>query len=200
MGELSILRTGAANMASVVAAFERLGVEPVITSDPSEVLRAGRLVLPGVGTFDAVATALYEAGLAEPLRQRLREGRPTLAICLGLQLLAASSEESGNATGLGILPGRVRRLPKSVVVPQLGWNRVEVDGGCRLLESGTAYYANSFCLKKAAPGWSVAWSEHGDRFVAAVEKGPVLACQFHPELSGAWGEALLSRWLEVKQC
>jgi imidazole glycerol phosphate synthase glutamine amidotransferase subunit len=200
MNRVPVLKTGSANLASVVAAFERLGAQPFVTIDEQDVRDSERLVVPGVGSFAAVITSLADNGLVEPLRRRLQSGRPTLAICLGLQLFAASSEESEGVRGLGVLPGRVRRLPDSVVVPQLGWNQVSADSECRLLDGGAAYYANSYCLEEAAPEWSVAWSEHGTRFVAALERGPVLACQFHPELSGRWGAALLERWMEASRC
>jgi len=97
--------------------------------------------------------------------------------------------------GLGVLPVRVRRIPDTVRVPQLGWNRLEVESGCRLLEPGYAYFANSYCLVDQPDGWKGAFATHGLRMVAALERGPVLACQFHPELSGPWGAALLKRWL-----
>ena len=200
MSGVKILRTGAANLASVVAAFERLDADPSITTDFEDVLSAPSLVVPGVGSFAAVVQALTELGLKEPLRQRVLDRRPTLAVCLGLQLLASASDEGDGVEGLGVIPGRVRRLPDSVVVPQLGWNRVEAEPTCRLLQDGAAYFANSYALPESAPGWSTAWSEHGAQFVAALESGPVLACQFHPELSGTWGSALLERWLEVARC
>ena len=97
---------------------------------------------------------------------------------------------------MAVLPGRVGRFPESVRVPQFGWNRVEPEPGCRLLEPGYAYFANSYRVLEA-PGCSVATAEHGGRFVAALEQGRVLACQFHPELSGAYGHELIARWLEA---
>ena len=198
-----IVRTGAANLASVVAAFARLGCATEVSADPGAVAAAARVVLPGVGAFAPVARALRAAGLDRLLVERVAAGRPTLAICLGLQLLAAASEEGEGTPGLGVLPATVRRFPATVVVPQLGWNRVAAGPGCRLLSDGAAYYANSYRLVEAPPGWAVASSDHGGEFVAAVERGAVLACQFHPELSGAWGAALLRRWLdgaEVTPC
>jgi len=194
------VRTGSANLASVVAALERAGRTPRLVEDADTVAPAERLVLPGVGAFGAVMARLVELGLVGTLTERIAAGRPTLAICLGLQVLAEGSEESPGVAGLGVVSGRVTRLPENVVVPQLGWNRVEADPGCRLLVDGAAYFANSFKLDSAPEGWSVAWSDHGGRFVAALERGAVLGCQFHPELSGAWGAALLERWLEASPC
>jgi imidazole glycerol phosphate synthase glutamine amidotransferase subunit len=197
-----IVRTGAANLASVVAAFERLGWSVKVTDNSFAVSKARRLVLPGVGAFAPVARRLAESRLGEAIRRRVEGDLPTLAVCLGLQLLAAGSEEGEGARGLGVLPVNASRFPSDVVVPQLGWNTVEAEPGCRMLTDGAAYFANSFKLDERPPGWKAAWSEHGGRFVAALERGEVLGCQFHPELSGSWGQALLRRWLgeEVPPC
>jgi imidazole glycerol phosphate synthase glutamine amidotransferase subunit len=194
--DVLIVRTGAANLASVVAAFERLGRSVKITDNAFAVRKAKRVVLPGVGAFAPVAKRLGENGLGEAIRFRVEEDLPTLAVCLGLHLLAVGSEEGEEADGLGLLEVVASRYPKSVVVPQLGWNTVEVDEECRLLQEGAAYFANSYRFTDRPPGWQVAWSDHGGPFVAAVERGNVLGCQFHPELSGSWGERLVERWLQ----
>jgi imidazole glycerol phosphate synthase glutamine amidotransferase subunit len=200
MSDVIVIRTGTANLASVVAAMRRAGRQVRVSSKPEDVTDAERLVLPGVGSFGAVVGRIDELGLRRPLLDRLQSGRPTLAICLGLQLLAAASDENPEAPGLGLLPTTVTRFPDTVRVPQLGWNRVQALDGCRLLSDGVAYFANSYRLEEIADGWSSAISEHGGRFVAAFERGSVLACQFHPELSGVWGQALIERWLEADPC
>jgi imidazole glycerol phosphate synthase glutamine amidotransferase subunit len=193
-----IVRTGVANLASVVAAFRRLGVEPAFSSRPEEVASAEAVVLPGVGAFEAAMHALRAAGLDAAIRDRVLAGRPTLCVCLGLQLLCEGSEEAPRMSGLGVIPHMVTRYPDSVRVPQLGWNRVEPEQGCRMLVSGYGYFANSYRLADAPTGWEVAWSDHGGRFVAAMERDGVLACQFHLELSGPWGLSLLGRWLDAR--
>lgn len=195
-----IVRTGTANLASVIAAVSRAGREVEVASDPGAIAAADVLVLPGVGSFGPVARSLAEGGLVEPLVERIAADRPTLAICLGLQLLAAGSEEDPDAAGLAVLPGVARRFPRGVRVPQLGWNRIAADPGCRLLADGSAYFANSYRLEEVPAGWHGAWSDHGGRFVAALERGRVLGCQFHPELSGPWGQRLIEGWLEVASC
>ncbi len=192
-----VVRTGTANLASVVASLRRVDAEPVLCADPALLRAADRVVLPGVGALGA-AMGTLQGDLGDALRARVEAGRPTLAICLGLQLLLEGSDESPGVPALGLVPGRARRFDGDALrVPQLGWNRVEPDAGCRLLEPGYAYFAHSFYLPDAPEGWAVARTTHGVTYTSALERGPVLACQFHPELSGAWGLGLLARWLEA---
>lgn len=189
-----VVSTGVANTASVCAALRRAGVAPLVTRDAAAVSAAERLVLPGVGSFAAGMASLRAAGLIAPLRERIAAGRPTLSVCLGMQLLCASSEEAPGVAGLGVLPVSVRRLPDSARVPHLGWSQVStVDPGPAT--AGYACFAHSYALTEVPEGWGAAWARRGAPFVAAAWKGRVLACQFHPELSGAWGRALLRRWL-----
>lgn len=195
-----VVRTGTANLASVVAALKRAARTVEVTSNPDVVAAAELLVLPGVGSFGPVALRLHDLGLAELLAERIGAGRPTLAICLGLQLLAAGSEEDPDVAGLDLLPVTATRFPTTLRVPQLGWNAVEAQPGCRLLTDGAAYFANSYRIETIPDGWHGALSDHGGRFVAAVERGAVLGCQFHPELSGAWGQQLIDRWIEEATC
>ncbi|MEE4272969.1 MAG: imidazole glycerol phosphate synthase subunit HisH [Thermoanaerobaculales bacterium] len=197
MSEVVLLRTGTANLASVAAALRRAGAEVRLSDSADDAAGAERLVLPGVGAFGAVVEQIDALGLRSSLVERITAGRPTLAICLGLQVLAAGSEESPGADGLGVIPAKATALPPDVRSPQLGWNRVTASSRCNLLCDGVAYYANSYKLDAIPDGWDGALTDHGGRFVAAVERGPVLACQFHPELSGAWGQGLVERWLEA---
>jgi len=192
---VTIIETGIANTASVIAALTRCGAEVEMTRDRAQVEGAEMLVLPGVGSFGAGMERLGRDGLIEPVRERIGARRPTLAVCLGLQLLCSSSEESPGVGGLGVIDGVVGAFPDAVRRPQFGWNSVTPEPGCALIETGYAYFANSYRLQQAPRGWSAAHADHGGRFVAALENASVLACQFHPELSGAWGAALLSRWL-----
>jgi imidazole glycerol phosphate synthase glutamine amidotransferase subunit len=201
-----IVKTGVANLASVVAAFHRLGAMTTLTLDAELVAAADRVMLPGVGAFGAGMAALggRESGLGAALVSRFSSDRPTMAICLGLQLLAESSDETPGISGLSIFErshvarfaGADPRTGLPLKVPQLGWNRVTPGPGARLVEPGHAYFANSFRLERAPSGWVAAMSDYGGPFVAALERGPHLACQIHPELSGPWGQALISRWLE----
>lgn len=193
--EAVIVRTGVANVASVVAALDRLGVSAVVDDARDRVEAAELLVLPGVGSFGAGMRRLREAGLVEPLRARIRAGRPTLAMCLGLQLLGRASAETPGVAGLGVCDVEAAHFPDTVRAPQFGWNAVAPEAGDGLVAPGFAYFANSYRFETAPDGWRVSWAEHGGRFVAALERGAVLACQFHPEISGPWGAALMERWL-----
>ena len=192
-----VISTGTANLASVEAGLSRCGWTPVRVEAVEQIVAAKLLVVPGVGTLAAARQRLESQGFLEPLGERLEARRPTLAICLGLQLLAEGSEESPGDPGLGILPGSARRFPESVRVPQIGWNRVSPRSATPWVGEGFAYFANSYFLAEdPADGWKCLWSEHGVPFLAAAARGRVLACQFHPELSGAWGQDLLRWWLE----
>jgi len=196
--EVVVVTTGTANLASVEAALRRAGASPRCTADPAEVEAAARVVLPGVGTFAEAMRNLVRNGLVEPLVTRVRSGRATLAICLGLQILCEASDESPGVAGLGVVPGSARRFPDHVRVPQLGWNRIEAPSGSPTLRSGYAYFANSYRLQDAPEGWRSARVDHGGPCVAALERGAVLVCQFDPELSGGRGVDLLRRWLSLQ--
>jgi imidazole glycerol-phosphate synthase subunit HisH len=193
--EVVLVRTGTANLASVGAALRRLGVVPRISEDPHVVGECDRLVLPGVGTLAAAMSRLEALSMVKPLRRRIERRAPTLAICLGMQMLCNGSEESAGIEGLGIIDARVTAFPPGVRAPQLGWNSVEAATGGHLLKSGYFYFANSYRLERPPQGWRVAMCDHGGEFVAALEDGGVLACQFHPELSGEAGSSLMRRWL-----
>ncbi|MEC9374134.1 MAG: imidazole glycerol phosphate synthase subunit HisH [Planctomycetota bacterium] len=194
--EVIVVRTGVANIASVTAALTRLGAAPVLSDDPDEVQSAERVLLPGVGAFAAAMARLRKRDLDRALTRRIESDRPTLAICLGMQLLCAASEESPDERGLSIIDQVVTRFPRGARVPHFGWNTVSPDPRARLITPGCAYFANSYRLLIPPDGWTVATTDHAGEFISAIERGPVLACQFHPELSGDWGLDLMRRWLE----
>ena len=194
MGSVTIIETGLANIASVEWAFKRLGAAVARTTDPNLVRRAERVILPGVGAFGAAAPMLHASGLAESIRERVQADRPTLAICLGFQLLAQSSDESPGTPGIGCVEGRITRIPDGPLVPQLGWNRVSFAAPSPLVD-GHAYFANSYCLATAPEGWATAQTHYGVSMISAIHRGSILGCQFHPELSGEWGQNLLRIWL-----
>lgn len=195
MPTATVVPTGTANMASVCAAFQRLGVGCRVDTAPDAIRDASYLVLPGVGSFGEVAPRLAGAAAGAALRERVSRGAPTLAVCLGFQLLAEASDEAPGVPGLGLIPGVVRDLPSGECVPHLGWSPL-LPGGCGPVPQGWAYFANSYALDRIPPGWQGAWFVHGRPRVAALWRDRVLACQFHPELSGTLGEAVLRAWLE----
>lgn len=191
-----VVRTGTANLASVRAAFERQGLSVELTQDAKRVAEADQVVLPGVGAFGASMSELVTKGLVPALIERVQKNKSLLAICVGMQLLCRESTESPGVRGLDVVDGAISRFSGPVRVPQLGWNDVTAAPGARFVESGVAYFANSYRLPEASSDWLASKANHGGEFVAALERGNVLACQFHPELSGAWGAALLARWVE----
>jgi cyclase len=203
---LVIASTGAANLASVVAMCERAGVEPVITKDPGLVADAEKLLLPGVGAFGAAMENLSAGKLDKVLASRIDKKQPTMGICLGMQLFCESSHEAPGVGGIGAIPARVQRFSPGLPLPQLGWNRVRPGGGEDFIEAGWAYFANSYRITEVPEGFSCAWSDYGERFVAAMTAGvdpasgipAILLCQFHPELSGTWGQRLFRRWMGLE--
>lgn len=196
MNSVSLIETGTANLASVSAAFERLGLKSRVVQSPEQLDENEIVVLPGVGSFGPAIDSLRQRGWDQLLQQRFANDQPTLAICLGLQLLCECSAESDGIPGLGIIPAAVRRLPAEVMIPQLGWNQVVCE---QPEDVGYAYFANSYCAveiqRPQENGWNVWKVYHGIEFLAATSRGNWLACQFHPELSGEFGRRLLQRWL-----
>ena len=199
---VGVVDTGVANLVSIQVAFRRIGVEVSLVRSADEVASASGIVLPGVGRFGSGMEAVDRRGLIDPIRKRVESGRPLFAICLGLQMLCSGSEESPGVPGIGALDTVVRRLPPGSNRPHLGWNRVVVEGDAEsrlVVSTGAAYFANGFALSEIPAGWSGAWSSDGGRFVAAIEREGVVACQFHPELSGSFGREVLSRWMSLVQ-
>lgn len=192
-----VVPTGSANLASVLAAFRRLGIELAEARSAIDIEAADRVVLPGVGTFGAAMAKLTSLGVVEAIRSRVDEDRPTLAVCVGMQVLGIASDESPEVSGIGAVGDGVGRFATGLIVPQLAWAQVKPDPGSRYFEPGWAYFANSYRFEEMPEGWSGATAIYGEPYVAAMEKGNVLACQFHPELSGAWGTTLLARWLSL---
>ena len=172
---------GAGNVRSVVAAFRRLGADVHVTSRPGDVAGADFAVLPGVGSAASAMEGLRERGLDVALRERVAAGRPTLGICLGLQLALEESEEDGGVDGLGILPGRARRL-RDGRVPRVGWAAIEPDGAA-------FYFAHSYAADTPAA------TARSEGVVAIAEAGSFVGVQFHPERSGTAGARFLERCL-----
>jgi imidazole glycerol phosphate synthase glutamine amidotransferase subunit len=197
--EIQIINTGVANIRSLQAAFDRIDAPWALTEDASAIESATHVVLPGVGAFGAAADAIDRLQLRDAICKRL--GQPekaTLCICLGLQLLCDASEENPNHKGLGVIDAKIERFSQDVAVPQLGWNAVVPHESCheQKFETGEAYFANSFRMGTPPEGWDYATTDYDGGFVSSVWRGRTLACQFHPELSGKWGQTLLKGWYE----
>ena len=203
---LVVLDYGSGNLRSAMRALQRAGADVTVTADPGAALNADGLVVPGVGAFAACMRALREVRGDEIICKRLAASRPVLGICVGMQVLFAEGLERGHRTGgCGVLPGVVDRLD-APVLPHMGWNTVSPPAGSRLLAglspSERFYFVHSYGVSS----WQqqadrelplLSWTVHGQRFVAAVEDGPLSATQFHPEKSGDAGAVLLSNWLET---
>jgi imidazole glycerol-phosphate synthase subunit HisH len=194
-----VLDSGSGNLRSAERALARVGADVEVTADAEAARTADGLVVPGVGAFAACMAGIEAVGGGSVVRERLERGRPVLGICVGMQVLFERGVEHGlESDGLGVLPGTVRRLDADVV-PHMGWNTVEPPEGSRLfrgLFDERFYFVHSYAVQDRPPG-EVTWAEHGSRFVAAVERGPLSATQFHPEKSGDAGAALLENWLGV---
>lgn len=196
MGTVTIVKTGVANTAAVVVGFKRAGAETLLTNDPKDIASAKRVVIPGVGAFAAGIEELEKCNLIDLLKERIENDLPTMGVCLGMHLLCNESEESRGVKGLCVVNAKVKKFDVDVKVPQIGWNKITAASDAKYLSSGYAYFANSFCLKEEPSDWSLATAVHGQKFVAAMERGNILACQFHPELSGEFGQGILKRWLK----
>ena len=204
---IAIIDYDAGNIRSVEKALAMLGEAPVITRDPALLRAADGVILPGVGAFGDAMNRLREYGLAEVIREIARENRPFLGICLGLQLLFESSEESPGVDGLGIVKGRILRIPdgreesgRPRKIPHIGWNSLAFPKEGRLfagLPEGTyVYFVHSYYLK-AEEDIVTARTEYGVSIDASVEKGNLFACQFHPEKSSEAGLRILQNFVEL---
>ena len=141
---LTIAATGAANLASVGAMCERAGVKSIVSSDPDQIAEAGQVLLPGAGAFGAAMGRLKEKKLDAALKERIRAKKPTMGICLGMQMFCLDSEESPDIPGIGVIPARVGKFRTGLPLPQLGWNRVKPAEGRTIIKAGWAYFANSY--------------------------------------------------------
>jgi glutamine amidotransferase len=186
------------NLRSVQKALERVGASAVISDDAEQIAAADKIVLPGVGAFPDAMDELARRDLVQPLREALAADRPFLGICLGMQLLFATSDEGGTHEGLGALPGRVARfeIPPPLKVPHMGWNQVrrtQQGGILDAVDDGSFFYFvhSYYVVPSDEACWALA-SDYGGPFCAAVRRGRLFATQFHPEKSQAAGLRLLS--------
>ena len=189
------------NLRSLENTFRRLRYETLVTSRREDVEAAERLVLPGVGAFGQAMQNLRELDLAEPIIHKAREGVPVMGVCLGFQLLFTSSEEFGEHRGLGLLEGRVERLPAGTHVPHMGWNQLHMERADPVVvnvEDGSfVYFVHSYCAAPRDPDIVIAWTDYGVDFPSVVGQGSVRATQFHPEKSQHVGERILDNFARI---
>jgi glutamine amidotransferase len=199
---IAVLDYEIGNLRSAQKALEHVGADARLTADPALVREAAGVVLPGVGAFGACMGALRATGLDAVAHETVERGVPFLGICIGMQLLFEGSDESPGVEGLGILPGRLRRLPDTVKRPQMQWNLLERRGECRLLadapDPAWAYFVHSYAAE-TDPALVSATCDYGGPMTAAVERGPLWATQFHPEKSSRTGLAALGAFVRAAE-
>ena len=199
----AIIDYGVGNLFSLQSSFAAIGEQACVTRDPDVLTRADRLVLPGVGAFKDARQALKESGLEETVLQLVRSGKPLLGICLGLQLLFESSEENPGVEGLGLLKGKIVRLPEGDdrKIPHMGWNSLEFPKKSilfnKVVKGSYVYFVHSYYLKAEDEKIVAATCEYGTTVHAAVEWGNIYATQFHPEKGSSVGLRILKNFLEA---
>ncbi|GFI51443.1 imidazole glycerol phosphate synthase subunit HisH [Lachnospiraceae bacterium] len=200
---IAILDYDAGNIKSVEKAMQLLGQEVTVTRERETILRADKVILPGVGAFGDAMDKIRQYGLYEVIHEVVDKGTPFLGICLGLQLLFERSEESPKAEGLGVLKGEILRIPETpgLKIPHMGWNSLKLQNHGRLFadlpDEPYVYFVHSYYLKAADEGIVTAATEYGTQIHASVEQGNVFACQFHPEKSSDVGIQILKNFIAV---
>lgn len=200
---LAVIDYDAGNLRSVEKAFALLGETPVITRDPQVLLHADKVVLPGVGAFGDAMEKLQQYGLVDIIKTIIKNGTPFLGICLGMQLLFESSEESPGVEGLGICKGKILRIPETegLKIPHMGWNSLHYDNLGRLYrgipEDSYVYFVHSYYLKAEHPEIVAASTDYAVQIHASIEQGNVFGCQFHPEKSSDVGLKILKNFIEL---
>lgn len=202
---IAIIDYDAGNIKSVEKALLSMGETPVLTRDPKVILQADHIILPGVGCFGDAMGNLQKFGLVDVIHEAIDRKIPFLGICLGLQLLFESSEETPGVSGLGILKGRIVRIPDGpgLKIPHMGWNSLSVREGASLFQGlekePYVYFVHSYYLQAEDPAIVAATTEYGVTIHASVEKGNVFACQFHPEKSSKTGFMILKNFLQQRR-
>ena len=195
---IAIIDYGVGNLFSLQSSFAAIGEEAVVTSDEAVISQADRLILPGVGAFEDAAQKLRSSGMADVIKRETAAGKPLMGICLGMQLLFDKSYEYGEHEGLGLIRGSVRPIadviPESLKIPQIGWNALdfkrESDLFCNIKNGDYVYFVHSYYAAECDDA-VIATCDYGAPLTAAVQKGSVYGCQFHPEKSGEVGLAIL---------
>ena len=201
---IGIIDYDAGNRKSVEKALQYLGQETVVSRDPQVLLKADKVILPGVGSFGDAMENLNKYGLVPVIHEIVEKGTPFLGICLGLQLLFESSDETQGVEGLGILKGKILRIPPSpgLKIPHMGWNSLHLQNSGRLFkdipENTYVYFVHSYYLQAEDEEIVKATTQYSTCIHASVEKGNVFACQFHPEKSSRWGLKILENFAALE--
>ena len=200
---IGIIDYDAGNIRSVEKALSYLGEKTVVSRDPDILKSVDKVILPGVGSFGQAMENLHRYELVPVIRDMIEDGKPFLGLCLGLQLLFESSEESPGAEGLGILKGKILKIPSSpgLKIPHMGWNSLQLQNNGRLFrnipQDTYVYFVHSYYLQAQEPEIVKAVTGYGTEIHASVEKDNVFACQFHPEKSGKYGLEILKNFAEL---
>lgn len=200
---IAIIDYDAGNLKSVEKALLYLGEECTVTRDPEQIMKADKVILPGVGAFGDAMEKLHRFGLVDVIRKVAEKGIPFLGICLGLQLLFRSSDESPGVKGLGILDGEIVAIPpkEGYKIPHMGWNSIDIKEGATLFQNvpqeSYVYFVHSYYLKADHPEDVAATTDYIVPIHASVEHGNVFACQFHPEKSGDTGLQILKNFCSL---
>ena len=204
MTDLAIIDYGVGNLRSVERAFAATGNHATVTGDVSLLRQAKGLVLPGVGAFAACMKALSSRGFDELVSDRVADGTPLLGICVGMQLLFEASEEFGNAAGLGLLRGQVRRLPDEELVPQVGWNQIRKRNFHPILsgieDDAFVYFVHSYYCDVDEPALVAGETDYGITYTSVIGRGDLCGVQFHPEKSQAVGLRMLANFANRVRC
>jgi glutamine amidotransferase len=191
---IAVVDYGAGNLRSVARALEVEGAEAVVTEDPRDLVAADGVVVPGDGAAASAMRGLAERGLIGPLREAVASGRPFLGVCLGMQVLMSWSDEDGGVACLGIIPGRVARLPEGLKIPHIGWNQVRQRRAHPLLagipDEANFYFVHSYVVVPDDPAMVAGTTEYGVVFASVVARDNIVATQFHPEKSASVGLAM----------
>jgi len=200
---ITIVDYGAGNLRSVVNAITRLGYQSKITSNPSEVLSAQVVILPGVGAAADTMQNLEALNMVEPIRQFIAEGRPFFGVCIGLQILFSGTEEGGWHECLDIFPGRVRKLPPGLKIPHMGWNQVKQRVAHPVFDSipdeANFYFVHSYYVEPDDKSLVAGETEYGIPFCSVVARGNLIGTQFHPEKSGEFGLKMYDNFIKMVQ-
>lgn len=198
---IAIIDYGAGNLRSVAKAIAVLGYQAEVTTDPRRVLTADVVILPGVGAAGDAMDSLRRLGLADPIKRVIREGRPFLGICLGIQVLCTSTEESGGYACLDVIPGKVRLLPSGLKVPHMGWNQVSRKVSHPIFagipDEANFYFVHSYYVDPVDRSVIAGETDYGIPFCSIMITGNLVATQFHPEKSGEPGLRLLDNFMKL---